>query len=124
MNHWTDTRLEKVVSILLIAGVSLAALVVLAGGACFLWGHGHERPDYHAFQSVEQQYRSIPGVLSAARAFDCRGIIQLGLLLLICTPIARVAFSMAGFALEHDRTYVILTAIVLVILLYGLAVPH
>ena len=124
MKGWTDAQLEKVVSFLLIAGVSLAALVVLAGGACFLWGHGHERPDYRVFHSVEQQYRSVPGVLSAAHPSDCRGIIQLGLLLLICTPVARVAFSMAGFALERDRTYVVLTAIVLVILLYGLAVPH
>ena len=124
MKLWTDRRLEKVVSILLIAGVSLAALVVLAGGACFLYRHGEEHPDYRVFHSVEQQYRSISGVLSTARPSDCRGIIQLGLLLLICTPIARVAFSMAGFALERDRTYVVLTAIVLAILLYGLVVPH
>ena len=124
MGAWNDQRLEKIVSVLLIAGVSLAALVVLAGGACFLWRHGADLPDYHAFYSVEQPYRSVQGVLSAAAPSDCRGIIQLGLLLLICTPIARVAFSMAGFALERDWTYVTLTATVLVILVYGLAVPH
>ena len=39
-------------------------------------------------------------------------------------PIARVAFSMAGFALERDRTYVLLTNIVLSILIYRLAAPH
>jgi uncharacterized membrane protein len=124
MSQWNDARLEKVVSILLIAGVSLAALVVLMGAVCFLWHHGQDHPDYHAFQSVERQYRSITGVLSVARPSDCRGIIQLGLLLLICTPIARVAFSMVGFAVERDRTYVVLTAIVLAILVYGLVGPH
>ena len=124
MGAWNDERLEKVVSVLLIAGVSLAALVVLSGGACFLWRHGADRPDYRVFHSVEQQYRSVGGVLGTAAPSDCRGIIQLGLLLLICTPIARVAFSMAGFALEHDWTYVTLTAIVLAILVYGLALPH
>jgi len=124
MNTWNDARLEKVVSVLLIAGVSLAALVVLLGGACFLWRHGHDIADYRAFHGVEQQYRSIAGVVGAAQPSDCRGIIQLGLLLLVCTPIARVAFSMAGFALEHDRTYVALTAVVLAILVYGLVAPH
>jgi uncharacterized membrane protein len=51
-------------------------------------------------------------------------VIQLGLLLLILTPVARVAFSLVGFALERDRIYVELTAIVLVILIYSLAGPH
>ena len=120
----TDQRLEKIVSVLLIAGVSLSALIVLSGAICYLWQHGNESPDYHEFHAIERKYRSIQGVLGAARPSDCRGIIQLGLLLLICTPIARVAFSMAGFALERDGTYVLLTAIVLAILLYGLAAPH
>jgi uncharacterized membrane protein len=47
-------------------------------------------------------------------------LIQLGLLLLIATPIVRVAFSMVGFAIERDRMYVAFTLIVLAILLYSL----
>lgn len=124
MDGWNDEKLEKVVSALLISGVLLSALVVLAGGACFVWRHGYERADYHTFRNVASEYRSIPGVIAAARPPNCRAFIQLGLLLLIITPIARVAFSMAGFALERDRTYVTLTAIVLLILLYSLLVPH
>jgi len=49
-----------------------------------------------------------------------RGIIQLGLLLLIATPVARVAFSVAAFALQRDRLYVVVTLVVLAILLYSL----
>jgi len=124
MNRWNDERLEKVVSILLIVGVCLAALVVLLGGACFLWRYGQDHPNYHAFQGAAQQYRGIRGVLGAAGPSDCRGVIQLGLILLICTPIARVAFCMMGFILERDRTYVVLMAIVLTILVYGLVGPH
>jgi uncharacterized membrane protein len=119
MRPWNDERLERIVSGLLIVGVSLSALVVLAGGIGFLWQHAHERPDYHAFHGVPEQYRSLRGVIGSAGPSDWRGMIQLGLLLLILTPIARVAFSLAGFALEKDRTYVVLTAVVLVILLYG-----
>ncbi len=124
MPQWNDERLEKVVSILLIAGVSLAALVVLLGGACFLWSNGHDHPNYRVFQGAEQQFRSIRGVLGSARPSDCRGVIQLGLILLICTPIARVALCMIGFIVERDRTFVVLTTIVLAILLYGLVGPH
>ena len=124
ISGWNDERLAKVVSVLLIAGVTLAALVVLAGGACYLSRHGHEQPGFQVFHSVDRQYRSIGGVLAAAGRSDCRAIIQLGLLLLISTPIARVAFSMAGFAFARDWTYVGLTAVVLAILIYGLAFPH
>ena len=49
-----------------------------------------------------------------------RGLIQLGLLMLISTPIARVAFSIVGFAMERDRMYVTFTLVVLLILLYSL----
>ena len=49
-----------------------------------------------------------------------RGIIQLGLLLLIATPVARVAFSIYGFAEERDGRYVTFTCIVFAILMYSL----
>jgi uncharacterized membrane protein len=59
-------------------------------------------------------------VLGSALAFRGRGIIQLGLLLLIATPVARVAFSILGFAKEGDRMYAIVATIVLLILLYSI----
>jgi uncharacterized membrane protein len=49
-----------------------------------------------------------------------KGIIQFGLLFLIATPIARVAFSVIAFALQRDRVYVSVTLIVLGLLLYSL----
>jgi uncharacterized membrane protein len=45
---------------------------------------------------------------------------QLGLLLLIATPIVRVAFSAVAFALEGDKMYVLFTLLVLAVLLYSL----
>ncbi len=47
-------------------------------------------------------------------------MIQLGLLLLIATPVARVGCSVVGFLRERDPTYVVLTLIVLSVLLYTL----
>ena len=52
--------------------------------------------------------------------FHGQAIIQFGLLLLIATPVARVAFSAVGFAIERDSMYVVITLIVLAILLYSL----
>ncbi|MDQ2773857.1 MAG: DUF1634 domain-containing protein, partial [Acidobacteriota bacterium] len=49
-----------------------------------------------------------------------RSIIQFGILLLIATPILRVAFSLVGFAMERDKAYVLITTVVLAILLYSL----
>jgi len=124
MTNWSDQRLEIVISVLLRTGVLLAALVVLLGGACFLSKHGQEQPDYHVFHAAPKAYRSVSAVVQNISRSDCREVIQFGLILLILTPIARVAFSLGGFALERDGTYVVLTFIVLAILIYGLAGPH
>jgi uncharacterized membrane protein len=45
----------------------------------------------------------------------------LGVLLLIATPILRVAMALVGFAMERDRQYVLIAAIVLALLLYSLS---
>jgi uncharacterized membrane protein len=121
---WSDQRLEVIISVLLRTGVSLAAVVVLLGGICFLAKHGEEQPEYRVFHATAPAYRSVSGIIHAANPSECQGVIQLGLLLLILTPIARVAFSLAGFALERDGTYIALTAVVLAILMYGLLAPH
>jgi uncharacterized membrane protein len=62
----------------------------------------------------------VPQILAGALALRARSIIQLGILLLIATPVLRVIFSLVGFALEGDRKYVVITSIVLAILLYSL----
>jgi uncharacterized membrane protein len=64
--------------------------------------------------------RSLRGIVHNAFTFHGQGIIQLGLVLLIATPVARVAFAIWGFAAEHDRMYIIFTGIVLIVLLYSL----
>ena len=48
-------------------------------------------------------------------------LIQFGLLLLMATPVARVVLALGAFVMEKDRTYMVITAAVLAILLYSLA---
>ena len=115
-------ELEKRLANLLRAGVALAASVVLAGGFVYLSRHGHEVPAYHTFRGEPVDLRTMNGVLSDSMQLHGRGIIQLGLLLLIATPIARVAFAAYGFARQRDWMYVGIAALVLSLLLYGLLV--
>lgn len=116
----TDVRLEKWVAVVLRSGVLIAAAVVLGGGLCYVIQHASDSPGDHAFHGVPEQYRVPRQIVAGAFHGDCLGIIQLGLLLLIATPVVRVGLSLAGFAVERDRTYIIVTAIVLAILLVSL----
>lgn len=120
-NRWTDQRVETIVANLLRAGVILAASVVAFGGALFLIRHGREIPHYGIFAGEPGDLRSLPGTLGGAASFDGRYIIQLGLLILIATPVARVAFSVVAFTLERDRLYVGITLVVLAVLVFSLA---
>jgi uncharacterized membrane protein len=117
---WTDLRIEIIIGALLRTGVLLAASVVLVGGALYLVRHGHETIHYTTFSGEPEALKSIPAVLGGVASGHARAIIQLGLLLLIATPIARVLFAAIAFGLEKDYTYVVITLIVLGILLYSL----
>ncbi|MGB6802593.1 MAG: DUF1634 domain-containing protein [Candidatus Sulfotelmatobacter sp.] len=112
--------MDVVIGNLLRFGVLVSALVVLLGGVLYLVRNGHSPTDYRVFRGEPSQLRSVRGILHNAVALNGRGIIQLGLLLLIATPVARVAFSIFGFAEEHDRMYVVVASIVLLVLAYSL----
>ncbi len=118
---WTDERVELIVGNLLRAGVVTAAAVVALGAAIFLLRHGREIPHYRVFAGEPTDLRTVSGILSGILTFRGREIIQFGLLLLIATPVARVAFSVLAFALERDRLYVVVTLLVLAVLLFSLA---
>jgi len=118
--NWTDKTIEEIVGTLLRVGVSLSAFVVAIGAAIYLARHGREPANYRVFHGEPSDLRSLSGIVRDAFRLRGRGIIQLGLLLLIATPVARVAFSIWGFAEEHDRLYMIFTGIVLIVLLYSL----
>jgi len=117
---WTDQGIEVIVGNLLRAGVLLAASIVSVGAVIFLVRHGHAPVDYRIFRGEPADLRGIRGIVRDCFALRGRGIIQFGLLILIATPVARVAFSIFGFAKERDSMYVVFTSIVLIILLYSL----
>ncbi len=119
-----EKRMDEIMGRLLRTGVILAAAFVLAGGVVFLARHPEPVTNYHVFQGEPEELRTVPGIFHEALAFRGRGLIQLGLLILIATPIARVAFSVVAFLYQRDRTYVVVTVIVLGLLVYSLLGGH
>ena len=117
---WTDASVGGMIANLLRGGVILAALVVLIGGSVFLSRNGTVHANYQVFSGEPTDLRHWRGIVHAALAGRGRGIIQLGLLLLIATPVARVAFGAFAFAIERDWLYVGITLFVLAVLMYSL----
>jgi uncharacterized membrane protein len=119
----TDERLEQMVGTLLRAGVLLSALIVLAGGVWWLAQRGAEAPAYGQFRGEPTEFRHIGLLLGSLEHPRPEAVIELGLLLLIATPVARVALALVAFALERDHAYVVITAMVLAVLIYSLITP-
>jgi uncharacterized membrane protein len=118
--RWNDQRVETLLGTLLQTGVMISGLVVLAGGILYMLRYGRAPVHYENFDPEPARLHSIVDVGGLALHGDARAIIQLGLLILIATPVARVLFSMIAFGLEKDRLYVVLTLIVFVILVLSL----
>ncbi|HKW22197.1 MAG TPA: DUF1634 domain-containing protein [Ktedonobacterales bacterium] len=112
-----DRRLrqaELAISHVLRGGVVISAAIILLGVVWFYLQMaiaGHATLIYpHTVVEVAQQL---------ARG-DPLALVALGLLILLLTPILRVAISIIIFALERDWLYTVITLIVLLILLVSL----
>ena len=111
-----DKDIEIIIGNLLRGGVIASSLIIILGGILYLWQHGGSRPNYHTFHGLNHTFHSLPMVLEGVLKGDGEHIIQLGVLILIATPVARVVFSIFGFLQEKDRLYIIITLIVLLII--------
>jgi uncharacterized membrane protein len=118
--RWSEHQVEQVIGRLLQVGVLVAAAVVAVGGALLLAQYGGDRADFRTFRGDPGPLGTLAGIARGALALDSRAIVQLGLVLLIATPVARVALTLAAFVVRRDRLYVAITALVLALLLYGL----
>jgi uncharacterized membrane protein len=120
----SDQKMDEIMGSLLRTGVVLAAAIVLLGGVLYLTRHAVPVTNYRIFAGEPVEFRTISGIFHEALAFRGRGLIQLGLLVLIATPVARVAFSFFAFLYERDWTYVFVTVLVLGLLIYSLFGGH
>src|SRR5438105_1741806 len=105
MDRWTDERIDRMIGVLLRTGVLVSAVVVFIGGCLYLAQRGGESPDRRTFRGEPADLTHPAGIVRLALAGDDRGIIAFGLLLLIATPVARVALAGYGFLRERDWLY-------------------
>ena len=121
-----DKPMATVISSLLVIGVILSA-AVLAAGLALLTVTG--QTGYHealtpallvAPQGAVAFPTTIDGVLQGVLSLRPFAVIEMGALLLIATPVLRVAVSVVVFLFEGDRLYVGITLVVLFLLLVSI----
>lgn len=114
--NFTDVDLNRSVGNLLRLGVILAVITSMIG-FIKLFTEGFKMPKKYALLDMGT---SSEKVWSHFWETLCKGegmaIIQLGILMLIFTPLMRIIFALIGYLKEKDYLYVIISSIVLAIM--------
>jgi uncharacterized membrane protein len=122
MKPWVDFA----IALLLRIGVLLSVLVI-AIGMFITFAH---HPEYFSSRPALGQLTS-PGthfpntmveVVHGVRSGKGQAIMMAGLLILIATPVARVALSVVIFIIERDRLFTAITSAVFAILMISFMV--
>jgi uncharacterized membrane protein len=123
-DYWDERDMELLIGKLLRYGVILSCTITLLGGIVYLIrNHGlsiaHYKPvpDDQPFPGTDYYLRELTTIIPGVLTFDGAAIIQLGVCVLIATPVLRVALSVIGFLIEKDYMYVVITLIVLFIII-------
>lgn len=118
--HKADEKhFDEMISVLLRTGVIVSSVVVLVGGIFYLVQSGMLKPVYKPFHREPQNLRGLADIARGVFTWNPRNWIQFGLLILVATPVARVALCVFTFIKQKDRTYIVLTLIVLCVLIFG-----
>ncbi|HVI44463.1 MAG TPA: DUF1634 domain-containing protein [Chitinophaga sp.] len=119
-HYWADKDIQQLIGRQLRIGVISSSLIVFIGGVIYLLRHGHEVPHYTEFNGVRVGLDNLHGIVEGVMANKGMNIIQLGVVLLIATPIVRIAFSVIAFLIEKDYLYVVITLIVLAVIVFSM----
>lgn len=127
MNLKDPESMNALISGLLRYGVILSAAIIALGTILLLLGKGSQEVSqlvvYNPNQFPHGNFDpSFGRMLAGLAAFDPQSIIELGVLVLLATPAARVLLSVLLFSAEGDRTYAYVTAAVLALLLFSMLV--
>lgn len=114
MKSFQDKDLQSFIGNLLRWGVLIAMTIVLIGLVLYLFQYGRSAAGYGTFDP-KAVFR-LHDFYSALKAGDSKAIMELGVIALIATPIARVLFTMIGFWLEKDKMYTFIAFLVLCII--------
>ncbi|MDB5135979.1 MAG: hypothetical protein JWP37_2582 [Mucilaginibacter sp.] len=124
LKSFKDGDMQVIIGWILRIGVVTSMVIVFIGGVLFIFRHGHSIPDYRHFNGVPDFIRTPGGIINGILTFKGQAIIQAGIVLLIATPIIRVAFSAIGFLIEKDYLYTAITLVVLLIIVASMLGGH
>ncbi|MGA2036023.1 MAG: DUF1634 domain-containing protein [Acidimicrobiales bacterium] len=123
--------MARAVSNVLRAGILISSLVIAAGIALTFASPASRASARRAVPQLRRGVihpaglhtpHTIAAVISGVGRGDGPALVMLGLLLLIATPVLRVAVSVIGFALDRDRLFVLITLAVLAVLIGSFAI--
>jgi uncharacterized membrane protein len=117
---WQERDVEVFIGQQLRWGVISASIIAFIGGVIYLFSHGQDTPSYTTFTGAPLYVRHLPGIIQGVLQLDGLAIIQLGVVVLLATPITRIAFSVLAFAMEKDVLYVVITMIVLGVITFSI----
>lgn len=113
-----NQKMQLLISATLRIGVIVAVCIAIIGGVYMLSKHGLEPlPNYKTFHGSSEYVTSLGGIFSGLSSFRTESLIQLGVLVLMLTPIARVVLSIFDFAIQRDWLYAVITAVVLAVII-------
>jgi uncharacterized membrane protein len=120
-SFWVDRDIEQFIGELLRYGVVISSIIVLLGGVMYLHLHGSAGiPPYHVFIGEPKAFTTFSGIFKGTGALSAPEFIQFGVLVLIATPVLRIAFSLVAFLVEKDKLYVVITFIVLCVMMVSI----
>ena len=110
--------MDTAIATLLRTGVLLSVGIIAVG---MVIAFVHDPVSFSASPGTHVP-NTIGEVIAGVHDGSGEGIMMIGLLVLIATPVARVALSIVIFVIERDRLYAAITAAVFVILMVAFAV--
>lgn len=122
-HHIEDRDISLTIGSILRWGVYISMGIVSAGAIVYLARRGHDTNNFigHPFmEKSENIAHLLRDTFLGIRQGRGYYIIELGILLLIATPLTRVVFSLVAFLAEKDFLYVRITFIVLMIILFSM----
>jgi len=120
MIKFKDKDMQLLLAQVLRAGTVISISIVFIGGIFYLTRHGQSIANYKVFNGIPDFVAHPTGIIYGILNIKGQAIIQLGIILLIATPIMRVIFSAIGFVLEKDYMYVAISLLVLFIIFFSM----
>lgn len=118
-------RVELLISQLLRYGIAISLALIVVGTVITFLHHPSYISSSDALLRLTKPGAAFPHTLHdvAAGLLSLRGqgFVTIGLLLLIATPVLRVAVSIFGFMYQGDRVFTAITTLVLCLLLLSFA---